>query len=496
MGRRHKIIVGYIKDWKWNTSDLNIVTVDEFLNSQEATRKHRPLRIINLCRNFGYLSAGYYCSLLAEARGDLPMPTVADILDLSRQSLYAFALPELESMLNKTIDRLTEPPTEDFDLHIFFGQADDPRFRRLAAEAFDLFRYPMLKLRIYFAKRWRIKFIRPMGPHQVTVALSPFFESSLRHHLRLPRRRKVESRPALYDLAILHSPQEALAPSNPEALARFVRAGEKLRVDVELIQARDYHRLAEFDALFIRETTALNHHTFRFARKAEAEGIAVIDDAKSILRCTNKVYLWELLRTNGLPMPKTVVLNRSAFNDSVLAQAEEQLGYPMVLKIPDGSFSRGMFKATDRSEAVEAAAKLFADSRLILAQEFMYTSFDWRVGILAGQPLFVSKYKAAKGHWQIINHKEDGKSVAGGFETLAVDDAPAEVIDLACRAARLIGDGLYGVDLKQNDNGIFVIEVNDNPNIDHGIEDRILKAELYETIIQDFIRRIDSAKLP
>jgi len=468
--------------------------VDEFLKSQEATRKRRPLRILNLCRNFSYLSSGYYCSLLAEARGDLPMPTVADILDLSRQSLYAFALPELENLLNKTIARLTEPPQEDFDLFVFFGQAEDPRFRRLAAEAFDLFRYPLLKLRICRVKHWRIKFIRPMGPHQVTAALSPFFESSLRHHLRLPRRQKAESKPALYDLAILHNPQEALAPSNPEALARFVRAGEKMRVDVELIQARDYHRLAEFDALLIRETTALDHHTFRFARKAEAEGIVVIDDPKSILRCTNKVYLWELLRTNGLPMPKTVVMNRSAFNEEMLGEAERQLGYPMVFKIPDGSFSRDMFKATNHEEARQAAVKLFGHSRLILAQEFMYTSFDWRVGILAGKPLFVSKYKAAKGHWQIINHKDDGKAVVGGFETLAVEDAPDEVIDLACRAAGLIGDGLYGVDLKQNDDGVFVIEVNDNPNIDHGIEDRVIKAELYETIIQEMIRRIDSSK--
>lgn len=494
MSKRHKIIVGYIKDWKWDTTDLNIVTVDDFLNSQEVARKRRPLRILNLCRNFSYLSSGYYCSLLAEARGDLPMPTVADILDLSRQSLYAFALPELENLLNKTIARLTDPPQEDFDLFVFFGQAEDPRFRRLAAEAFDLFRYPLLKLRICHAKQWRIKFIRPMGPHQVTAALSPFFESSLRHHLRLPGRRKVEARPALYDLAILYNPQETLAPSNPEALARFIRAGEKLRVDVELIQARDYHRLAEFDALLIRETTALDHHTFRFARKAEAEGIIVIDDPKSILRCTNKVYLWELLRANGLPMPRTVVLNRSAFNEETLAQAEQQLGYPMVLKIPDGSFSRGMFKAGNRDEASQAALKLFGKSRLILAQEFMYTSFDWRVGILAGRPLFVSKYKAAKGHWQIINHRDDGKSVVGGFETLAVEDAPEEVIDLASRAAGLIGDGLYGVDLKQNDDGVFVIEVNDNPNIDHGIEDRVIKMGIYETIIQEFIRRIDSAK--
>lgn len=494
MSKRHKIIVGSIRDWRWNSADLNIVTVDDFLKGRDAARKRRPLRILNLCRSFRYLSSGYYCSLLAEARGDLPMPTVADILDLSRRSLYAFALPELESLLNRIMGRLTETPPDDFDLLVFFGQAEDPRFRRLAAEAFDLFRYPLLKLRINRARQWRIRFIRPMGPHQVTAALSPFFESSLRRHLRLPGRPKAESRPALYDLAILHNPQEALAPSNPEALARFIRAGEKLRVDVELIQARDYHRLAEFDALLIRETTALDHHTFRFARKAEAEGIVVIDDSKSILRCTNKVYLWELLRANGLPMPKTAVLNRSAFGEELLAEAELQLGYPMVFKIPDGSFSRGMFKAGNRDEARRAAMQLFDKSRLILAQEFMYTSFDWRVGILAGKPLFVSKYRAARGHWQIINHRGDGTSVVGGFETLAVGDAPVQVIDLACRAASLIGDGLYGVDLKQNDDGVFVIEVNDNPNIDHGIEDRVIRMELYEAIMQDLIRRIDSSR--
>ena len=40
-----------------------------------------------------------------------------------------------------------------------------------------------------------------------------------------------------------------------------------------------------------------------------------------------------------------------------------------------------------------------------------------------------------------------------------------------CKAARCIGDGLYGVDLKETKDGVFVIEVNDNPNLDHGWED-------------------------
>ena len=37
-----------------------------------------------------------------------------------------------------------------------------------------------------------------------------------------------------------------------------------------------------------------------------------------------------------------------------------------------------------------------------------------------------------------------------------------------------------------------VIEVNDNPNIDRGCEDQVLKDELYRIIIKDFIRRIEA----
>lgn len=494
MALRHKVIVDLTTDWKWDIEGIHIVTADEYLGGKSELQK-RPVRIINLCRHYTYLSGGYYCSLLAEARNDIPMPTVADIVDLSRRSLYAFALPELDQLLKKTIDRLAEPPTGSFDVCIFFGYADDPRFKKLAAEVFDIFRYPLLKVRIENGKSWKIKSIRPMGLHQVTAALSAPFEKALRDFTRIYRKKRSDGRkPALYDLAILHNPNEKLAPSNPEALERFIRAGQDLRIDVELIQQRDYTRITEFDALLIRETTAIDNHTFRFARKAEAEGMPVIDDPKSILRCTNKVYMWERMKKNHLPTPKTVPLDKHTFSPELIGMLEMELGYPMVLKIPDGSFSRGMFKAKDRDEVEKAAATLFERSRLILAQEFMYTSYDWRIGVLNGKPLYASQYRVAKGHWQIINHKDDGTSTAGGFRTMAIDEVPAEIINTALSAAALIGDGLYGVDMKENDRGVFVIEINDNPNIDYGVEDKVLKRELYAEIMRDFIRRIEHTR--
>jgi len=73
-----------------------------------------------------------------------------------------------------------------------------------------------------------------------------------------------------------------------------------------------------------------------------------------------------------------------------------------------------------------------------------------------------------------------------------VADAPEAVVNTALAAANLIGDGLYGVDLKQNERGVFVIEINDNPSIEAGVEDAVLKDGLYTAIVQDFIRRIES----
>ena len=50
-------------------------------------------------------------------------------------------------------------------------------------------------------------------------------------------------------------------------------------MDVELIEKKDYARLGEFDALLIRETTAIDHHTYRYATKAESEGLVEMGTA-------------------------------------------------------------------------------------------------------------------------------------------------------------------------------------------------------------------------
>ena len=75
-----------------------------------------------------------------------------------------------------------------------------------------------------------------------------------------------------------------------------------------------------------------------------------------------------------------------------------------------------------------------------------------------------------------------------------MEEAPKEVIRIALKSANLIGDGLYGVDVKQVDGRCYVIEVNDILTFDAGNEDSVLKDALYREVMSMFLKRIEARK--
>jgi glutathione synthase/RimK-type ligase-like ATP-grasp enzyme len=98
----------------------------------------------------------------------------------------------------------------------------------------------------------------------------------------------------------------------------------------------------------------------------------------------------------------------------------------------------------------------------------------------------------ARQHWQIIKRNQAGvKTCDGRVETIPVGEAPPGLLKAALKAANLIGDGLYGVDVKQCDRKYYIIEINDNPNIDAGFEDLVLGETLYLEIMRVFLQRIE-----
>jgi len=165
------------------------------------------------------------------------------------------------------------------------------------------------------------------------------------------------------------------------------------------------------------------------------------------------------------------------------------LGLPCVLKLPDSGFGLDVVKIESEEHLRKETDRFFEKSELLIAQEWLPSDFDWRVGVYDRRPLFVAKYFMAPGHWQ-VNKVVDGQLVDGKTQAMTIGEAPEQVINMAVRAANLIGRGLYGADLKQVDDRIYLIEVNVNPNIDAGNEDQVLGEALYREVLGVFARRI------
>ena len=479
------ILTGRQNDIDQFATRHKIITTRDYLTHPSLFRGARP-KVINLSNNVGYQSRGYYASLLAGSRGHKVIPTVETMIDLSEKKLYEHALPELEVALNRCRKELGEFPGR---MSVFFGIGPGKAWDRFAKLLFDWFRAPALEVSIKDNGEWasirKIGFlpINRMGDDEE----ARFLDCLERYTSREWRDTK-ERTPARYTFATLINPAEGeFAPSSISSLKHWARIAEKMGVEIEPITRKELPKLANYDALFIRETTSISNHTYRFARRAQQEGMPVIDDPLSMIRCTNKVYLNELMTFNKVPVPPTVTISGIAD----LEQAAQALGFPMVLKIPDSAFSRGVKKASNFGELKALATAWLEDSDLLIAQKYIPTDFDWRVGVLGGEPLFACHYLMAKKHWQIVNHDRNGKPEQGGVKSFTIRETPRIVIDTAVKAARCIGDGLYGVDLKETPDGVYVIEINDNPNLDHGWEDQGEKDEVWTKLTQWFLDRLE-----
>lgn len=471
--------------WSFDIPSATVVTARQYLTDPQVQRL-RNCRVFNICRHYRYQSAGYYVSLLAEARGHRPIPKITTLQDLKTSSIHRTISTDLDALIQKSLAPLQ---SDTFTLSVYFTQNPAKRYQRLARELFNLFPAPLLRAEFKrdAERHWSLTSISPISGVGVPPEHQEMVERFAREYfsrgkLGVPRRTQPR-----FSMAILADPGDPTPPSDQRALQRFIRAAEELSIEAELITRDDYGTLAEYDALFIRTTTVVNNYTFRFSRRAQSEGLVVIDDPDSIVRCANKVFLAEMFERHHIPAPKTVIVHKDNKNLVLM-----QLGLPCILKQPDSSFSQGVVKVTTREEYETAIDALLDKSDLIIAQEYLPTDFDWRIGIIDRKPLYACRYWMARGHWQIYNHAKKGAAGYGRADTVPLDDVPPDIIQTALKAAHSIGDGLYGVDLKLVGDRPMVIEVNDNPSIEAGVEDYVAKDALYQTIMASFLRRLEN----
>src|SRR5699024_8745626 len=127
----HILLVENLVDWKAHYPQLPVVTAKDYL-TLPAYSKKKHLHIDNLCRGYRYISVGYYCSLLAEARGHRSIPTVRTIQDLSRKAMYSLDTEDLDLRLHRTLVRRRENgEIAAFTLTLFFGQCELEELKEL-----------------------------------------------------------------------------------------------------------------------------------------------------------------------------------------------------------------------------------------------------------------------------------------------------------------------------------------------------------------------------
>ncbi len=261
--------------------------------------------------------------------------------------------------------------------------------------------------------------------------------------------------------------------SNSEQLNALIRCrdvAESLGHDAHFIFPVDIGKIQKMDALFIRARTDPMNITYVAARTAELHGIPVIDDPASIQICGDKINMYSQLMKKNVALPKTIFLSKREISVEKVTELFDTLGTPLILKEPSTSFSLRVEKVATIEEFFRVARWFIKLSDWIVVQQYVESKYDWRIGVLGGELLYACKYTIPSVTFK-IQASVNGHIVYCGVESVLPDAVPEHVIQLGIDAAKAIGNGLYGVDIKNNNGDACVIEVNDNPSIESGEDD-------------------------
>ncbi len=268
------------------------------------------------------------------------------------------------------------------------------------------------------------------------------------------------------------------------ALSKFKSTALSMGHSFDFIFKDNISKIKEYDSLFIRATTDPSNSAYVISRLAEQAGLKVIDDPHSIRMCSNKAILHDLFMKNKIPSPKSILFAGDCSKEAV-DNIFNTLGTPVIIKTPYTRFSSHVEKAHNDKEFIRISKRFLRKSKVLIVQEYVRSDFDWRVGILENKVLYLCKYCIPEGGWK-VKSKINGKNVWGDTIAVPRESISLELKNICIELSKCVGEGLYGLDVKETDNGYKVIEINDNPSLYDGYEDTVDK-DIYEKIINALV---------
>lgn len=240
------IVVNNRKKWQFNIPGVEVISAWDYLLQQEFVKK-RGARIFNLCKTYRYQSVGYYVSLIALARGHRSFPDINTIQEMKAPHVIRVIAEDIDITIQRSLSHIQ---SDSFVLSIYFGKNISKRYDWLSLQIYNLFQAPLL--RVYFSKKgekWKIQNIQLLSTNEIPEEHHNYVIQFATEYFSRKIQGKKRKPAAPYDLAILLDYDDKTPPSNKRAIEKFMRAGDRVGFNVEIIDKDDIHRLGEFDAL-------------------------------------------------------------------------------------------------------------------------------------------------------------------------------------------------------------------------------------------------------
>lgn len=235
-------------------------------------------------------------------------------------------------------------------------------------------------------------------------------------------------------------------------------------------------------------TLDLDYTIITILHQLETLGTICINNSQSILTSSDKIYTSQILAAYGLPVAKTIYCKKDNINFDLIHQ---QLEYPVVVKVVDGTKGNGVYLANNRDEITSLNQTIEAPHFLI--QEYISTSAgrDIRVVAFHGTVLSVLERNNSKNH-------DFRSNVALGGEVIPMDSNP-RIDELAREVYNATKIDLCGIDLLFNGDDYVICELNSMPGGISNAKDpnasKILMQKIAKSIMENPTPRWKKAKL-
>ena len=254
---------------------------------------------------------------------------------------------------------------------------------------------------------------------------------------------------------------------------RIVEEARKRGLDVEVCDPMKFslvvnqgsvdvlHRGQAFakDAVIPRIGHSITQHGVAVLRHIEQLGIWTANTGQGIIQSRDKLNASQILARNRLPVPKSVYV-RDILD---VEQAIDTVGgLPVVVKVTQGTQGDGVFLRHTAFEVRNLVQGLLMTGKAVLVQEYIAESHGKDIrALVVGDKVVACMRRRARGREFRSNFHLNG--------TVERVDLPESYAEAACRAARVLGLNIAGVDLLEGNNGPLVLEVNSSPGLE-GIE--------------------------